>query len=213
MPPTTQKRSRKRSQATLKTTVASQKVGPTSSGNATVNLSADDDVANEAEQSHVTIVVPPGSASWLDNFAPRNVDDLAIHVKKIEELQRWLAGCKVETAKKRSAPILCISGPAGSGKTATLRLLARLAGFDVQEWLQPVDVEQQRGGNFGDDNHDAPAFADSQTLLFEQFLHRASRYKSLFEDSSSLSGPRLVLVEDLPNVFLKDAEAFGAVLE
>lgn len=204
--------------------MTSQRVGQTSVCDATVDLTADDDNdTNDHEQSQVPIVVPPrgggdlSSANWLDNFAPRKVDDLAIHAKKIEELQRWLTGCKASAATKRPAPILCISGPAGSGKTATLRLLARLAGFDVQEWMQPVDVEHhssaQRGGNYGGDgDQNAPAFAESQTVLFEQFLYRASRYKSLFEGPSS-SGPRLVLVEDLPNVFLKDADAFGAVLE
>lgn len=163
------------------------------------------------------------ASSWLENFAPRTVADLAIHVKKIEELQQWLLQCQQhaeQSQPRRPPPILCITGPAGAGKTATLRVLAGAAGFAVQEWVQPIDVELAAPGQLRYESStasgEALVFAESQTLLFEQFLFRASRYRSLFEtDADRLDARygRLVLVEDFPNVFVKDAPAFDTVLE
>lgn len=60
---------------------------------------------------------------------------------------------------------------------------------------------------FRDD--DANAYSETQSEQFTQFLFRASRYSSVFESSAK----RLVLVEDFPNLFLKDVEAFNTVLE
>lgn len=197
---------------------------------ATIDLTA---VADDDDATAAAVEIVPlrhtnitATSSWLENFAPRTVADLAIHAKKIEELQQWLLQCQQYAEQpqpqqqRRPPPMLCISGPAGAGKTATLRLLAGAAGFAVQEWVQPIDVELMAPAQLrwessvGADN--APAFAESQTLLFEQFLFRASRYRSLFESDAERVAARcgrLVLVEDFPNVFLKDATAFEAVLE
>lgn len=186
---------------------------------ATIDLTLDDDaddvVLTEAVPLKATDIA---AASWLDNFAPRSVGDLAIHAKKIEDLQQWLqsaASASSSTSadnqrqhRRRAAPMLCITGPSGAGKTATLRLCASAAGFDVQEWVQPVDVELTAVRRYEDDA--APAFAESQTLLFEQFLFRASRYGSLFE---SAARRRLVLVEDFPNAFVREAAGFEEILQ
>ena len=39
---------------------------------------------------------------------------------------------------QHEAPILLMTGPAGAGKTATVRVLAREMQLEVQEWTNPV---------------------------------------------------------------------------
>lgn len=218
----------RRSTAVTRKRAAASAVFNATGLDATIDLTA---VADNDDAATIVDIVPlrhtniTATSSWLENFAPRTVSDLAIHVKKIDELQQWLLQCQQHAEQhkqppRRPPPMLCISGPAGAGKTATLRLLAGAAGFAVQEWVQPIDVElvapMQLRWESSTAADNAPAFAESQTLLFQQFLFRASRYRSLFEtDAERLSARcgRLVLVEDFPNVFVKDAMAFDAVLE
>lgn len=149
------------------------------------------------------------SSNWVENFAPRTTADLAIHPKKIEELQNWFKQCDTNRALI-SAPILLITGPSGSGKTATFTLIAKQCGYSINEWVTPVDLELQRHNKhdaFRDDDNNA--YSETQTDQFSQFLFQASRYSSVFETSLK----RLVLVEDFPNLFLKDVDAFHTVLE
>lgn len=206
--PNTRKRSA--STATIPATTSTIKCNATTL-NATIDLTLDDDVDLVVREVPLN-TNDIAADNWLDNFAPHTVEELAIHAKKIEELQQWLRGCTASNASTTSSrhhvPMLCITGPAGAGKTATLRLCASAAGFDVQEWVQPVDVELSTVRRYADDT--VPAFAESQTLLFEQFLFRASRYGSLFEATARR---RLVLVEDFPNVFVKDATGFEEILQ
>lgn len=145
----------------------------------------------------------------MENFAPQTIADLAVHPKKIEELQQWLKQCDANRVRI-PGPILLITGPSGSGKTSSLTLIAKQCGYAINEWITPVDVELQRHNKtdaFRDD--DANAYSETQSDQFTQFLFRASRYSSVFESSAK----RLVLVEDFPNLFLKDVEAFNTVLE
>lgn len=108
------------------------------------------------------------------------------------------------------APILLITGPSGSGKTSSFALIAKQFGYSINEWVTPVDVELQRHNKhdaFRDD--ETNAYSETQSDQFSQFLFRASRYSSVFESSAK----RVVLVEDFPNLFLKDVDAFNTVLE
>ena len=86
--------------------------------------------------------------------------ELAVHKKKIEDVRRWLQEALDETlsAKVRkykvsrecavvhtnlgslySQRILVLSGIAGIGKTAALRVLSRELGFKIEEWKNSQD--------------------------------------------------------------------------
>lgn len=150
--------------------------------------------------------IPVISENWMECFAPSSSDDLAVHPKKLEEVRNWFRHCEA-MRKKFPAQICLLTGPAGSGKTATIRVLARELGYELQEWINPVDCEEIR--TLGD-QPDGNSYAGSQQEAFKSFLLRASRYKSLLSAQSK----RLLLVEDFPNFLLKDATStFEELLE
>ena len=133
--------------------------------------------------------------------------------------------------------ILVLTGPAGTAKTATVRVLARELGFEILEWRNGI------GDTFAayDSKHTncriQPAFDlwstpdelmdhDSyETLMakFETFFNRASNCQNFLDQSHPLStqidsssssrgsrntaGRRIVLLEDLPNVLHSGTQA------
>lgn len=145
------------------------------------------------------------SSNWIENFAPCTKTDLAIHAKKLNEVEDWFRAIK-EKSIKNSAPILLLTGPSGSGKTAVIKILAKDFGYTISEWITPVDIEHTR---YDRSDSDKITYSESQNDKFAQFLFQSSRYRSVFDTSSK----RLVLVEDFPNVFLKDPGSFEGILE
>ncbi|ALC45518.1 Rad17, partial [Drosophila busckii] len=156
-----------------------------------VDLTAVDDVCDNSP------ACPVVSDNWMESFAPSVSDELAVHPKKLDELRDWFRHCGA-VQKKFPAQICLLTGPAGSGKTAALRVQAKEFGYELQEWINPIDCEEistlgdQPSGN---------CYATSQLDVFKSFLLRASRYKSLL----AMQSKRLLLVEDIPNILLKDA--------
>lgn len=72
----------------------------------------------------------------MKNFDPVKVEDLAVHNKKIQEVEDWL-----KNAMRNSSDVLLLSGPVGCGKTATIQTLATKLGIKITEWITPVDIE------------------------------------------------------------------------
>lgn len=158
------------------------------------------------QASQVTMIYSDfKSSNWIENFAPRTKPDLAIHPKKIAEVEEWFRAIKSRTIKV-AAPMLLVTGPSGSGKSATIKIIAKEFGYTISEWITPVDIEHIRR-----DRNDSEkiTYSESQVDKFSQFLFQSSRYRSVFDTSSK----RLVLVEDFPNVFIKDPASFEEVLE
>lgn len=122
-----------------------------------------------------------------------------IHPKKIEELEEWL-----EESDDYENSILLLTGPAGSGKTTSIKLVAKSMGFEINEWITPMDVEWSELGD-----NDNATFRENQIDKFRDFLFRSSRYSSLFEDERK----KLIIVEDLPNAFFKQTEKFDEILK
>ena len=111
---------------------------------------------------------PPAAASsargddrlWIDKYAPQTSKDLAIHKKKVDEVREWLQ--RADTALQLGLPptprLLVLTGPAGSGKSAVLRVLADELGFETCEWVEPRaasrwqdEDERELGGGGGGD--------------------------------------------------------------
>ncbi|KAI0047880.1 P-loop containing nucleoside triphosphate hydrolase protein [Auriscalpium vulgare] len=126
---------------------------------------------------------------WVDRFEPQSEEELAVHKRKVEDVRRWLqeafGGGKI--AKYRR--LLVLTGPAGSAKTTTLRILSRTLNFNVVEWRNTAATEDTSDGTYE---------YESAMDKFEAFLARAGTYSSVFAASSA--PPTVILLEDLPNI-------------
>lgn len=138
------------------------------------------------------------SIDWLKKFQPKEVSDLAVHPKKLEELRAWL-----KLSENVPNKILILEGPAGCGKTSALKVIAKESGYEVSEWINSTDVEtallRENSENFQSDF----VSYENQTTKFTDFLLRASRFQSIFRAKK-----RLLVVKDFPNTFMKKTEEF-----
>ncbi|KAG1776322.1 Rad17 cell cycle checkpoint protein-domain-containing protein [Suillus placidus] len=151
---------------------------------------------------------------WVDKYEPTIEADLAVHKRKVEDVRRWLSEAFEggPTGKLRKyRRILVLTGPAGTAKTTTLRVLAREMGFEIVEWRNSMS---ERGPiTFIDDSSDLgdDSWIDTEALFdkFQAFLTRASSCYNIFvpstqslpsTSSSHPSNRHLILLEDLPNI-------------
>ena len=183
----------------------------------TIKLDAEDKFANASTdtqgcpEKEITSATKSNALvnndNWIEVFAPTSSDDLAVHPKKLQEIQQWILHCAA-MKRKRPAQICLITGPSGSGKTTALKLLAKENKISIQEWINPVDQEVIY--NLGDQMY-GQRYVSSQVDAFKNFLFKASRYRSLLE--SPVSDKRLLLVEDFPNFLLRDPLIIHEILE
>lgn len=73
----------------------------------------------------------------MKTFDPTCIEDLAINVKKIQEVEEWLSIVK----NSNCSDMLLLTGPVGCGKTATVQTLAKTYGMKVTEWITPLDID------------------------------------------------------------------------
>jgi cell cycle checkpoint protein len=122
---------------------------------------------------------------WADRYGPSNLEELAIHKKKAADVQTWLENALSGKERQR---LLVLKGPAGSGKTTTVALLAKAMGFQAAFWHNPAHHDTASNG--------------SLAVQFEDFLHRGGNFGTLtFNETASAhsSAERHVLVvEDFP---------------
>ncbi|VVC89301.1 unnamed protein product [Leptidea sinapis] len=140
------------------------------------------------------------SITWLRNFDPINVEDLAVNNKKIQEVEEWLQiSC---SSSHNNSNILLLTGPVGCGKTATIHVLASKLNIKVTEWTTPIDIELPS-------DNGAYEFKESQSKRFLNFLLNAANFTSLLDNNNK----KLVMVEDFPNIFLRTSSEFAGVLQ
>eukprot|EP00884_Botryococcus_braunii_P009114 jgi/Botrbrau1/18203/Bobra.53_1s0062.1 len=75
------------------------------------------------------------SEPWTVKHAPHLPADLVVHKRKVTDVRDWLCS-KIGWAGTNSC--LVVTGPAGSGKSATVKALAAELHFDVVEWHPPA---------------------------------------------------------------------------
>lgn len=172
-----------------------------------LTLEPDDDVDTHIKNdvkvcNSQSIEINFKSSNWVDNFAPHTREELSIHPKKIAELDTWFESSEANKNKCRG-PILLITGPSGCGKTTTLKLIAKEMGYSISEWTSPVDAE------FNNKHQYDGGWSENQNTRFISFLFQSSRYGGVLNGGST---KRLVLVKDLPNVFIRDTDKFNEVL-
>lgn len=78
---------------------------------------------------------------WVERYKPETQNDLAVQKKKIEEVETWLKTHIFQTQPKQGGSVLLLTGPPGCGKTATLQILAKDLGLQVQEWTNPLSLD------------------------------------------------------------------------
>ncbi|KAM3965327.1 rad17 checkpoint clamp loader component [Aphomia sociella] len=137
------------------------------------------------------------SKNWMKNFDPVVVEDLAIHNKKIQEVEDWLKS----SCGKNQNDILLLTGPVGCGKTITIHTLANKHNIKITEWITPLDIDMP--SEYGDYE-----FKDKQSTKFLDFIIKAANFTSLLDNNDN----KLVIVEDFPNTFMRTPSEFTDVL-
>lgn len=152
--------------------------------------------------SSMTQVSEIDQRPWTDRFAPINLDELAVHKKKVQNVHNWLESV---LRGKDSKSLLILRGPAGSGKTTTLHLVAKELGANIHEW--------RNSGQFGS----AADGYQSVTTQFDEFVARAEIFGTLCLDgikdeisrisqtAPSNDRKEVILVEEFPNTFSRSS--------
>ncbi|XP_045855815.1 cell cycle checkpoint protein RAD17 isoform X1 [Meles meles] len=153
---------------------------------------------------------------WVDKYKPETQHELAVHKKKIEEVETWLKAKVLERQPKQGGSILLITGPPGCGKTTTIKILSKEHDIQVQEWINPILPDFQKD-DFKEILNPESSFLvfpyQSQIAVFKEFLLRATKYNKLQMLGDDLrTDKRIILVEDLPNQFYRDSHTLHEIL-
>lgn len=162
---------------------------------------------------------PDQDEPWVDIHAPQSQAELAVHKKKIEEVESWL-NVHLDKPKKpgQGGAMLLLTGPSGSGKTATVRVLAKDLGFQIQEWSNPSTTSQYTTDDlfkqsFDPDSRFNRFHGSSQTGLFQEFLLRANKYNRLqMSGEKTAEDRRIILIEEFPNQFYRQPGCLHDIL-
>ncbi|XP_049720947.1 cell cycle checkpoint protein RAD17 isoform X1 [Elephas maximus indicus] len=158
----------------------------------------------------------PENEPWVDKYKPETQHELAVHKKKIEEVETWLKAQVLERQPKQGGSILLITGPPGCGKTTTLKILSKEHGIQVQEWINPVspDFRKDDFKEIFNTESSLQLFPyQSQMAVFKEFLLRATKYNKLQMVGDDLrTNKKIILVEDFPNQFYRDAQILHEIL-
>lgn len=146
-----------------------------------------------SEQGHRLNEKTSSDVPWTDAFPPLSLEELAVNKKKIESINTWM---KEALSGHRYRRILVLRGPAGCGKSSTVRILAQARHASLAEWSNPLQAV------FGDENY------TSISAQFSDFMNRGGQFSTLNfgdkqvkekisqQDSSSRS--EILLVDEFP---------------
>ena len=141
---------------------------------------------------------------WAERFGPINLEELAVHKRKVGDVRTWLENVMTGRMRQR---LLLLKGAAGTGKTTTVHLLAKDMDCNVLEWRNPVGSVASSDG------------FQSMAAQFEEFMGRGGRYGQLSLQSTDKKAPtetaakpldrrkQIILVEDFPNTFTRSSTA------
>ncbi|KAI5466343.1 Rad17 cell cycle checkpoint protein-domain-containing protein [Mariannaea sp. PMI_226] len=159
-----------------------------------------------ARPAFLTPVLNDETRPWSERFGPRNLDELAVHKRKVADVRKWLEA--VTTGRMRQR-VLILKGAAGSGKTTTARLLASDMGYELLEWRNPTDT--------------LGLGVASASAQFGEFLGRGGKFGALDTDSPESTAPvnsnsaskqhqskRIILIEEFPNTFSRSSSALSS---
>ncbi|KAI0764825.1 P-loop containing nucleoside triphosphate hydrolase protein [Fomes fomentarius] len=191
----------------------------------------------ERLSSQVVEIDESNHCLWVDKYEPNSEEELAVHKRKVLDVRQWLfeafeGGPSGKLKKYRR--VLVLTGPAGTAKTATVRVLSRELGFEIVEWRNTMDDHAPRTENSWDHSEH-----ESLSDKFQAFLTRAatcrpvlvapaptsqssqSTQNSHVSQSTAVSTSgrqssrrQVILLEDLPNILHSSTQvSFHAALE
>lgn len=139
-----------------------------------------------------------GGRPWADRYGPTNLEELVVHKKKVSDVQNWLQGTR---DGRHNQKLLVLKGPAGSGKTTTVSLLAKSMGMQLVAWHNPAVSEL--GAN------------NSMSAQFDEFLNRGGHFDSLAFDQNIRTGTfleqnakdQVLVVEEFPATITRSSTA------
>ncbi|KAG0099584.1 Cell cycle checkpoint protein rad17 [Podila epicladia] len=159
---------------------------------------------------------------WTEKYAPRDISELAINKSKTEQVREWLQlytdPKKARETTGSGGPILVLTGPAGTGKTAVLRMLAKELDLDIVEWINSVNesslIRRANLPDQGDSKKSDSVDDDFKPVMraFQEFFSRAQRFNPmtlgddifgnnpLMMEKKSCQKKNIILMEDLPSV-------------
>ncbi|KAL4883607.1 Rad17 cell cycle checkpoint protein-domain-containing protein [Aspergillus karnatakaensis] len=140
---------------------------------------------------------------WAQRYAPLTLDELAVHKRKVRDVEQWLDNALTGKARRK---LLVLKGPAGSGKTTTVSLLADKLKFNILEWKTPSTFKY------------ATRDYISLGAQFDEFLGRGCNYGRLDLDSTDVfqssldENPqrRIILIEEFPTISGRNFSALAA---
>lgn len=141
----------------------------------------------------------PSACSFIDQCSPQIADHLAVNPRKINEVKQWM---QKKRGRRRGCKLLLLTGPTGSGKTATVRVLCEELELELIEWNSPECCEL-----FYNPEGDEVIFEENQVQSFSKFLKSADRGSI---EQSALQ--KVVLVEQLPNIFYREPSMLHGTL-
>ncbi|OVA19837.1 Checkpoint protein Rad17/Rad24 [Macleaya cordata] len=132
---------------------------------------------------------------WVDKYKPQSLVELAVHKKKLEEVKMWLEE-RLRTSKEVfHNHALVITGQAGVGKSATLRVVASHLGVKLCEWKTPTPTLWQEHIHTSNSGTSYMSKLDE----FETFVERIRKYSLLALSSNGGSKkPYILFIDDLP---------------
>ncbi|SCV69150.1 BQ2448_2170 [Microbotryum intermedium] len=179
----------------------------------TIDLTENDDspepVKPSKKLSHDSPSQQEDQGLWVEQYPPTDRESLAVHKKKVSDVALWFEEAwKPNLAKWRR--VLVLSGPAGAGKTATVKVLAEELGVEILEWRNGGNWEVANDSSRESIVHQftsflaqagmAPALQLGPDPSLPSTQPKASTLRHTTQEPSSRSkAPRLILLEDLPN--------------
>ncbi|KAK5130672.1 hypothetical protein LTR08_001833 [Meristemomyces frigidus] len=164
---------------------------------------------NDGGRAPSLLVMNEDKRPWIEQFAPVDLSELAVHKRKVADVRQWL-DVAINGARRK---VLVLKGAAGTGKTTTLRLLAPELGVHVCEWRNPAGADLTSEGSL------------SNTEQFEEFIRIAGKSAGLtlvsgtnastkpvgvpvFDDPGTGDNRKqLLLIEEFPNTFSRSSTA------
>ncbi|KAI8597135.1 Rad17 cell cycle checkpoint protein-domain-containing protein [Dissophora ornata] len=166
---------------------------------------------------------------WAEKYAPTDISEVAVHAGKISSVREWLQTYTDPRNRQQDisgGAILVLSGPAGSGKTTVLKMLAQEMGLTVVEWINSVNENNiiHRPVMPGEDRWRSTSIDEEYIPVmnaFQEFFSRAQRFNPLLtsrdvslQSRSNITGlsggpplsisgtgkKNIILIEDLPPI-------------